>query len=179
MIKATVVGDERINVALGNMPGNVTQSVAARLQKVLFTLEGNVKSKKLSGQALHVRTNRLRSSIHASDVMITGDNISGTVGTNVAYAAYHEYGFTGTENVREHLRKIKQSAILHMTGKRAGTINKAATSRLQGPQQICTVKAHTRKVNYPEHSFLRSQMKEDADFIKEQIALGAKEGAKL
>jgi len=173
MIKATVVGDERINVALGNMPGNVTQSVAARLQKVLFTLEGNVKSKKLSGQALHVRTNRLRSSIHASDVMITGDNISGTVGTNVAYAAYHEYGFTGTENVREHLRKIKSSATKMLLPNKNGELKKMTV------HADCVVKAHSRKVNYPEHSFLRSQMKEDADFIKEQIALGAKEGVKL
>ena len=173
MITGTVVGAERLNIKIGQIPGNVTQSVAKRMQIVLFTLEGNVKSKKLSGQALHVRTNRLRASIHASDVMITADKISGTVGTNVAYAAYHEYGFTGTENVRQYLRKIKSSATKMMLPGKNGKL-RSMTVHADG-----IVRAHTRNVNYSGNSFLRSQMNEDEKFIRDQIDLGAKEGAKL
>jgi len=162
VINGTVIGSERINVKMANMPGNVTQSVAKRMQIVLITLEGNVKSKKLTGQSLHVRTNRLRSSIHASDVAVTADKISGTVGTNVVYAAAHEYGFTGAENVKAHLRTIKQ----------------AFGKALKSPISI-KISAFTRQANIPEKSFLRAQLKEDEQFIKDQIELGSREGAKL
>lgn len=161
MIKATVVGSERINQKFDNMPGNVTMSIAKRIQIILFTLEGNVKSKKLTGQALHVRTNRLRSSIHASDVAITADKVSGTVGTNVIYAAAHEYGFNGSVNVKAHLRNIKQ----------------AFGHKLKSPVTV-KVNAFTRQMRIPESSFLRSQLQEDQSFINQQIELGAMEGAK-
>lgn len=162
MIKATVVGSERINVKLENMPGNVTMSVAKRIQIVLFKLEGNVKSKKLTDQALRVRTNRLRSSIHASDVAVTADKVSGTVGTNVIYAAPHEYGFSGPVSVKEHLRQVK----------------KVFGHQLKNPMTV-KVSAFTRQMNLPERSFLRSQMREDEKFIHDQIELGAMEGAKI
>lgn len=162
MIKGTVVGAERVNVKLNGMPGNVTQSIAKRMQIVLFTLEGNVKSKKLTGQSLHVRTNRLRSSIHASDVAITADKVSGVVGTNVVYAAAHEYGFSGPSAVKSHLRQIKQ----------------VFGHQLQSPITI-NISAFTRQTNIPERSFLRAQLLEDERWIKEQIELGAREGAML
>jgi phage gpG-like protein len=47
----------------------------------------------LSGkQALHVRSNRLRSSINRNAAVISGDQITSSIGSNVRYAAIHEYG---------------------------------------------------------------------------------------
>jgi phage gpG-like protein len=177
MIRGTVIGDDRVNVNLEAMTGKIITAVEKRMQRVVKKIEASVKTDKLSGQVLHVRTGTLRRSIH-SDVKSDGSQIVGTVGTNLIYAAYHEYGFNGTENVKEHMRQIKQAAILHTKGARAGTVNKAATAKQHGPAQMAKVRAHTRHVNYPAHSFLRTTLREQEQFAKNELSEGVKEGAR-
>lgn len=65
--------------------------------------------------------------------------IMATVGTNVIYGRVHEYGFQGQVNVREHTRMGH------------------------------TVSAHTRQVDLPERSFLRSTLREREDEIKDTL----------
>ena len=162
MISATIIGTDRVSERLDRLAPNITQSVAAGVQKLLYVLEGRIKTEKLSGQALHVRTDRLRSSVHAEAVKVTVDTISGIVGTNTKYAAYHEYGFTGPEHVKQHLRMIKQ----------------AFGVQLKQPKEIL-IHGYMRQVNYPAHSFMRSQLAEDTPSIREGIRLAVSEGAKL
>jgi len=66
---------------------------AARIAMLTATevLRGYIVAKKLSGQVLHVRTDRLRGSI-TKDVDIEGHDVVGRVGTNVEYARIHELG---------------------------------------------------------------------------------------
>ena len=52
----------------------------------------NIQQNYLSGSPLHVRTNNLRGSIHAEPPEGTWPTLSVTIGTNVIYAAIHEYG---------------------------------------------------------------------------------------
>lgn len=174
MIRGTVIGDDRVNVNLGAMPDKIIDAVTKRIQRVVLRIEGIVKSDKLSGQVLHVQTGTLRRSIH-SDVKSNGTQIVGTVGTNIIYAAYHEYGFTGVQNVKEHIRMVKAAAVLHTKGKRAGTVNKAATAK-QAANSV-NVRAHTRNVKYSGKSFLRSTLKEQKEYAQSEISLGVKEGA--
>ena len=54
----------------------------------------------------------------------------------------HEFGFSGTQNVRESLRTVKQ-----------------AFGRPISPVEAI-VRAHSRKVDLPERSFLRSALRE-------------------
>ena len=176
MIRGTVVGDDKINVKLGAMPDKVVDAVEKRVQRVVKRLEAIVKADKLTGQVLHVRTGTLRRSIH-SDVKSNGTQVIGTVGTNVVYAAFHEYGFNGVENVKEHMRQLKATAVLHTKGKKVGTVNKAATAKQPG--RAVKVRAHTRQVNYPAHSFLRSTLREQTEYAKNEMRLGAREGTRL
>lgn len=72
------------------------QTVAVgELLKVITSLSiqltAYVKDKKLSGQVLNVRTGTLRRSI-TFRVNSLPDKIEGVVGTNLIYAAIHEYG---------------------------------------------------------------------------------------
>jgi len=178
MIRGTVIGDDKVNVKLGEMSDKIIGAVEKRMQRVVKRIEASVKSDKLSGQVLHVKTGTLRRSVH-SDVKNDGSQIVGTIGTNLIYAAYHEYGFSGTQNVKEHMRAIKQAAIMHTKGARSGTVNKSATAKQQGPAQMAKVRAHTRHVNYTAHSFLRSTLREQTQFVKDEINLGVQEGAKF
>jgi phage gpG-like protein len=96
---------------------------------------------KLSGDILKVRTGRLRRSIHPEWDFKPG-HMGATVGTNVEYAAIHEYGFKGTVQVKSFQREMTK-----------------AFGRPIAPKQV-TVSAHSRNINMPERSFLRSALKE-------------------
>ena len=96
---------------------------------------------KLSGDILKVRTGRLRRSIHPEWDFKPG-HMGATVGTNVEYAAIHEYGFKGTVQVKSFQREMTK-----------------AFGRPIAPKQV-TVSAHSRNINMPGRSFLRSALKE-------------------
>lgn len=139
MIKAWLVGDADLVAKWQKMPASMQAGVEKTVQRLSLQLLALVKNK-LSDDVLHVRTGRLRRSINQR---VTSDqnSVTGIVGTNVEYAQRLEYGFKGTESVRESLRHITQ----------------AFGKQLKEPKTI-TVRAHTRNVDYPAHSFLRSAL---------------------
>lgn len=134
MISAYMVGHESFTNRLRGLSGNIGSEVEKSFLRVLIKLQRIVKGK-LSDDVLHVRTGTLRRSINYSVRGEGAGTLIGTVGTNVSYARVHEYGFDGTVNVREHLRKLKS-------------------------QGSVTVRAHQRTVHIPERSFLRSALAE-------------------
>ena len=73
--------------------------------RAVLRVQRRVKEK-LSGEVLNVRTGRLRRSI-VERVESSGSVVTGIVGTNVEYAAPHEYGFIGVVTVKESLRVSK------------------------------------------------------------------------
>lgn len=105
---------------------------------------------KLTGDVLKERTHHLHDSIHFN-VTNDANGVIATVGTDVVYAAIHEYGFTGTEQVREHIRR-----------------QSVAFGKPITPVEV-SVRAHARKVNLPERSFLRSTLAEMATGIVERL----------
>ena len=134
MITGYVYGGEQIQAKLSHRPVDVRAALAKGITRAILEIERHVKQDKLSGQVLKVKTGTLRAKVNARiPVTETASGVEGIVGTKVSYAAVHEYGFAGTVNVREHLRKSK--------------LGKAYT-----------VGAHSRNVNLPERSFLRSAL---------------------
>jgi phage gpG-like protein len=74
------------------------------------------------------------------------------VGTNVRYAAIHEFGFRGSVSVRGHARKGRSGSI--------------------------EVGAYSRQVNLPARSFLRSSLDEMAVTIRSELRASALRGLK-
>jgi phage gpG-like protein len=157
MIKGTIVGGDQVAAKFQRIQAQAMPKLTERIARVVTKLQTRVVASKLSGQVLKVRTGTLRRSIH-NDVTATGGTVTGIVGTNMEYAAFHEYGFHGTENVKEHMRTIKQ----------------AFGKPLKSPKKI-TISAYARKVNYPEHSFLRSALADMRQEILVDIYSGVKE----
>lgn len=150
MISGWIIGDEEIVKRLSAMPGKLHDGLLRRIIDLSLDLEGRVKFK-LSGEVLNVQSNTLRSSIH-SEVQDDGFSITGKVGTNVPYAHPHEYGFKGTVTVKESLRTIKE----------------AFGKDLKSPVTF-SVRSHSRKMNLPERSFLRSALREAEGQIKRSL----------
>jgi phage gpG-like protein len=116
------------------------RSVVNRLS---IEVQTSVKEDKLTGQALSVRTGTLRRSINRV-VTESQDSVIATVGTNVKYAAVHEYGFDGDVTVKAHTR----------TSVLGNEVN---------------VRSFTRHMHMPERSFLRSTLKARETEIRETL----------
>ena len=129
--------------------------------------------RKLTGQVLHARTGNLRRSINRVVRDAPGE-IVGQVGTNVAYAAIHEYGFDGVENVREYVRRRFAPSSMALAGRKHGDIRTWVKKRGEQTGEV-TVRAHTRHMVMPERSFLRSSLGEMSDDIRQQIKTAAHE----
>jgi phage gpG-like protein len=141
MITTYLSGDAELVRKFEAMPDRLRDELTQGIGKAALKLQREVVQNKLSGQVLNVQTGTLRRSIDQV-VTISGNSVVGIVLTNVNYARIHEYGFSGTVSVRESLRLIKKA------------FGKSIT-----PKTV-TVKAHSRKVNLPERSFLRSALRD-------------------
>lgn len=152
-----IIGTEAVVAMLDRKTAAIRDRLI-KAQKVNgITLADHVIANKLSGQVLKVRTNRLRGSIH-DDLRETDTEVSTSVGTNVEYARIHEFGLTGTVQVKEHLRTVTQ-----------------AFGRPISPRQV-TVRSHPMNMRMPERSFLRSALRDKRDEAMARIRKAVDEG---
>ena len=157
-ITVDISGLTEVMVHLDGLDAEIRRSIGAVVYGQALRVQEIVKDQKLQGGVLNKRTGRLRDSIHVETVDIDGAVVA-TVGTDVVYAAYHEYGYHGTEQIREHLR--------HMT--------MAYGRQVKTPRDIL-VRAHTRTVDYPARSFLRSTLTEEAPAIRAALETAVQQG---
>lgn len=98
-----------------------------------------------SEHKLGVRSKRLRSSLNAPPPVISGNEVISSIGTNVKYAAVHEFGFHEIVQVRPHLRKrtrIQRFDAVDKLGKR-----KTVRRKVRGAD--IAVRAHDREMDLP------------------------------
>ena len=157
MIDASVTGDERVIASIRSQYQKVITNVEQSIGRLTLKLLTRVKVNKLSGQVLNVRTGRLRRSI-TYKVIKTPSRITGIVGTNVEYARIHELGFHGQVPVKAHLREIKKAWGKDIT-----------------PRTV-EVRTHSRQVNLPAKSFLRSAMEEMTPEIIQTLQQSIRQG---
>ena len=140
MITAKITKGEDLGKKFRDTIPNIQGGVQKEIMRLALKMTGKVMGK-LSGDVLRVRTGRLRRSIHPEWDFRQGYS-GATVGTNVEYAAIHEYGFSGSVQVKSFQREMTK-----------------AFGKPISPTQV-TVRAHTRNINMPERSFLRSTLRE-------------------
>lgn len=106
---------------------------------------------KFYGSVLGVRTGRLRQSFEEVSRQEGDGNWSIGLKSDVEYAAVHEFGFSGTVNVREHTRNITQ-----------------AFGRPIEPTVI-TVRAHDREMSVREKRFFRDPIADEVDKFTKRL----------
>lgn len=156
MIRGYIFGQKETIAKLGKLNEKGKAALGMSVQRLTLKLLAKVKSEKLTGQVLNVRTGRLRRSINQR-VERNSQGIFGKVGTPVKYGRAHELGETVT--VKAHLRTIKQ----------------AWGKKLRQPK-VVQVREHT--VKYPERSFLRSALREMEPGIRAEMRRALIEGMK-
>lgn len=140
------VGDRELVATLTDFPVRLHAQVVQTMTRLGIRLQNVVKSGKLSGQVLRTRTGHLRASITAAtEATPTGvtTRVGIFAGPTVIYGRAHEFGVHKEVAMRAHLRTIRE-----------------AFGRPIAPTPV-QVSAHSRRMDMPERSFLRTAL---ADF---------------
>jgi hypothetical protein len=207
-VSANITGSAKLVIThLQGLPNAIDQALVSGLARGLLYAVGLSQRSYLSGPrpaVLEVRTRRLRNAV-ASEVEIdrtvialergrtatltqrtsgTG-NIIGRLGNNVAYAAFHEYGFHGVINVAAHQRIV---STLDVTGKKVdlrrkqfdkqgvyiGLRENHARALDRNPNRAAfiftqNVRAHRREINYNGRPFIRPALEKSLPVISREI----------
>ncbi len=158
MFSVQWVGDRELIGRLEAMPKQVRDALYKRVQILRLRLEGKIKSEKLSGQVLHVRTGRLRASIF-SEATQTDTSVTGRAASSgdVKYGAIHEFG--GKTPPHEIVATKAQALSFVMNGK-----------------QTFFKSVHHPGSVMPERSFMRSALSDMKDEIIDSLNAGVSEG---
>ncbi len=179
-ITVQVIGKEAVILRLSRMTGYIRDEIITTVRRLAIELQAEVKHK-LSGEVLKNQTGTLRRSINIS-IMEDATSVVASVGTNVVYAAAHEYGFDGLVTVREHIRRGKERmamATKHYVNKLGVMSTHIAQTGKFGKQSgDIQVRSFTRQMHIPERSYLRSSLKDSAGGIRQELAAAAQRGAR-
>jgi phage gpG-like protein len=132
---------------------------------------------------LGVKTGRLRGSLTFEILAGTDGSVTGRIGSNVKYAAFHEFGFHGVENVKAFTRVTGQfnakgepvdtrKPIIERGGNVLGfnkTRKQSAGAQKSGFVTFGHVRAHQRRVNYAGRPFLKPALLESIPIIEREI----------
>ena len=154
MMNVEVDGASQFAARLEAMPEAIRAALAPKIDALKDRLVEKIKSDKLGGQVLRARSGALQASIEAS-VEDAGASI---FSSGVKYALAQEYGFDGDETVAAHVRVIRQ-----------------AFGKAIAPKAVF-VRAFSRHMNLPEHSFMRSALDEMQDEIAQALREAVSEG---
>lgn len=140
------------------MPSKVRAALVRKVTALRLKLEAKIKTEKLSGQVLHVRSGNLRASIF-SQTIEEGDKILGRAASSgdVKYAGIHEFG----GKTPAHVIEAKGNALAFM---------------FQGKQ------AFFKRVNHPgsqmpQRSFMRSSLADMREEIIDGMTQAVKQAA--
>lgn len=156
----TITGEAAVINKFVTLSENASPALKRAMTRAAILLQRYVKQNKLSGRpGLNVQTGTLRRSIAYTVEEPQRGTIVATVGTNVKYAGVHEFGFKGVVSVRAHMRQIKSRNKSKYVPVRFNK-NSTRIKLQQSESGVAFVKAHARKMNIPERSFLRSSLRE-------------------
>lgn len=193
LIKITEKNASGVAAKIATVPERLQNAIATGLQRGLLEAARVTQMEFLSGprpSKLDAVTTRLRNSI-VTEVTQTANTIIGREGTNVPYAAIHEFGFHGVVNVKAFTRVTDQSFAGAKTsdtyadsvrGTRKSIFNdkgefqgfaesrkRAAGRQRTGSVGIQFVKAHTRRVDYAGKPFIRPAIEQSMPLILGEI----------
>lgn len=134
-------GTDKLRAQLGNAASSARARLRQEMNTLGILLSAHVQQSKLRGQVLNQRSGRLIASIH-HETSESDAEVETSVGTNVEYAPIHEFGFSGSVQVKEHYRTIKQA-----WGRPI-------------PARAVLVRTHPMRLSMPRRPFLHPSLQE-------------------
>ena len=183
MVIAELLGADATVAWIESLSPKASRALRTGVSDLAVALLRHVKEDKLSDQVLHVRTGNLRRSINQK---VTEENgtFTGSVGTNLSYAAIHEFGGTIQRHVNERVMRFRLNAKgdimrqneVGMGPHRRGAGNLAVFAKASHKRAVeMKVKGASWTVHMPERSFLRSALADMAPEIQTGIEKAVRE----
>jgi phage gpG-like protein len=116
----------------------------------------------LKGGKTLIDTARLKNSVVAA---VTGPTTM-AIGTNVAYAAAHQLGFTGVVQIPAHVRFVRTRDRIMYEETHSTRTGKAYVKRSKFASGFTTVRAHPAHLRIPRRPFLVVQESDRAAFYE-------------
>jgi phage gpG-like protein len=161
MIETTITASPNLASALKALKPEATlRAIVKGMKRGTMLITAAVQKERLTGkgpfapslQRLGVVTGRLRQSVRGTDPQLSGSTVTTSIGSNVKYAAAHEFGFKGTVKVRAH----------------EVTMTKLFGRKLKAPLRFTRL-ASSRKVNIPERKPFRAGINENLPKLEAEI----------
>ncbi len=146
----------------GPLTERIRAEVRGEIGALALDLARNTVNQKLSGQVLNFRkrgAGLIGSVLQSPRVVESGTSVVGLAGTALQYGIAHEFGFTGTVSVKQHLR----------------TVTKAFGRQLAEAKQQ-TVRGHSRNVDMRAREYLKSTLDELAPTVPDRIGAAVARG---
>lgn len=160
---------ERIVAGLQTLPSRVMNYIAAAMNQENLRTVSHIQRAHLTGRGpfpveehrLGVVTNRLRQSLWASDAQqVSGNQVESAIGTNVKYAAIHEFG-----GVIHH--PARQAKVRHKLDARGNLVKQLSNEKLlvfakAGAKRVreTTVQTKAYDTHMPERAPIRTGIAE-------------------
>jgi len=170
---------ETIVVNFQKLPGRIVAAIARGMDLANEYAVGKIQRDHLTGKGpfpveahrLGVVTNRLRSSVYASGAQeVAPGKVESAIGSNVIYAAIHEFG----GRIHHEARQMK---VRHRTDARGNLVKQSSNSNLlvfakAGRKRVreTTVQAKAHDVIMPERAPFRTGLAESAPQYKRTIS---------
>lgn len=121
-------------------------------------------------EGLRVQTNRLRSSIRASKAVISGDAVQSSIGSNVKYAALHEFGGTVHHKARNGVVRLRTDRKGNLL--RQGADGKLAifAKRTHKTAKEVSYEGKAYDVTYPARAFVRRGIIRNMEYTRECVS---------
>ena len=148
-VTSEIIGDKKVITRFQNLPSNMANRITRAMDKIAIYLVAYVKENKLSGQVLRRRTGTLSRSIRGTVEQQAGQVVGNITSRDkgnapLPYAVFWENGFTGTQNVRAHVRKMASGG-------------------------EASVRAFVRNVHQIARPFFAPTLKENQNYIRDQL----------
>jgi phage gpG-like protein len=161
-------------VRIKSFPKRILPAIKRGMTVAMPLITGKIVNERLKGQGpfpvsdhkLGVKSGRLYRSVRWTLPEISGQTVLGSIGTNVKYAGAHEFGFSGSVQVRAHSRKsFSHRSFLGGTTKSGK--QKTVRKKVRGAD--IQVRTHTRKLNIPERAPIRTGISDHKAILGEEI----------
>jgi hypothetical protein len=137
------------------------QLTVGKIQASHLTAPGATKPLPPSEHRLRAISNRFRGSVNAIPAKVAANVIESGIGSNVAYAGVHEFGFDGIVQVKAHSRRrFEVKPASRVFNPKTGKIHASKATRT--PSGDIAVNAHSMHMRMPERAPIRTGIQERA-----------------
>jgi phage gpG-like protein len=169
---------KKIVAGLQTLPDQIVSAIALGMDKANQFAIGAIQKDHLTGQGpfppeehkLGIRTSRLRGSVNATPATVSGTTVTSSIGSNVIYAAIHEFGgrvHHPARQVKTRLRTDARGNLLRQLGHPKLAIF-ARTSHKRAKEVITRGKEYD--VDMPERAPFRTGIEESDHSYKREIS---------